>query len=57
MMEDPEKHDEFVKQMQNMLHDEEMDKYFETLTTEQIDGYYMYLKMKRDQRYKITKLL
>lgn len=57
MMKDPEKSEEFRKKMQEMLQNEEILDWVQTLAPAQIDGFLMALQMEKDNRYKVTTLL
>ena len=51
MMKDPEKKNEFVAKMQELIQTENFDEFSQTLTTEQIDGFLMHLQVEKDKRY------
>ncbi len=57
MMKDPLKADEFRAKMQEMLQNEEIIDWVQTLTPEQIDGFLMALQMQKDKRYEVQKLV
>lgn len=57
MMKDPDKAEEFRKKMQEMVKNEEIFDWVQTLTPDQIDGFIMALQMEKDNRYKVTKLV
>lgn len=51
MMKDPAKASEFQDKMHEMLQTEKMDEWSQTLTTEQLDGFLMFLQMEKDKRF------
>jgi hypothetical protein len=57
MMKDPEKANEFRIKMQEMVQNEEVFDWVQTLSPDQIDGFLMALQMQKDNRYKLEKLL
>jgi len=57
MMEDPEKAEEFRKKMQEIIENEEMDVWADSMSHAQMDGFILFLQMKKDQRYKVAKLI
>lgn len=57
MMKDPEKANEFRQKMQDMLKNEEVFDWVETLSSDQIDGFLMALQMKKDKRYEVQTLV
>jgi len=57
MMKDPEKADEFRKKMQEMLKNEEVLEWVNTLDNSQIDGFLMALQMKKDKRWEMKTLI
>lgn len=57
MMKDPEKAEEFRKKMQEMIENEEMDKWADTLSSQQLDGVVTFLRLKQDARFKVSKLV
>ena len=57
MMKDPEKSDEFRKKMHEMVQNEEILDWVQTLQPSQIDGFLMALQMEKDNRYKVQKLV
>ena len=50
MMKDPDKKNEFVVKMQEMVKTENFDQLAQTLTVEQIDGFQMFLQIEKDKR-------
>ena len=57
MMKDPQKADEFRAKMQEMIANEEMLDWVQTLQPEQIDGFLMALQMEKDNRHKVSKFV
>ena len=57
MMKDPEKANEFILKMQEMLQNEEVFDWAATLTPDQIDGFLMALQMQKDKRYEVKTLV
>lgn len=57
MMKDPQKAKEFSIKMQELIKNEEMDKWADTLTIQQLEGFSTFTKMKLDSRYKVQKLV
>lgn len=51
MMKDPKKADEFKQKMNEMLQTSQMDEWSQTLTTEQIDGFIMFLNIEKEKRF------
>ena len=51
MMKDPEKRDEFIEKMKELVHDGRIDEIIEPMTEEQLHGTIMRCKMKLDSRY------
>lgn len=56
MMKDPEKKNEFVQKMQELLKNQDFEKMSQTLTVQQIDGFQVYLQIEKDKRFKQGKL-
>lgn len=57
MMKDPAKADEFKQKMQEMLQTQQIDEWSQTLTTEQIDGFVMFLSMEKEKRFEQKKFI
>lgn len=51
MMKDPEKKNEFLIKMQEMIQTQNFDEFAQTLSTDQIDGFLMFLTMEKDKRF------
>ena len=51
MMQDPEKASEFANKMQEMLKTDDMDQWSQTLTSDQLDGFLMFLNIEKEKRY------
>ena len=51
MMKDPEKKNEFVVKMQEMIQTQNFDEFSQTLTVEQIDGFLMHLQIEKEKRF------
>jgi len=49
VMEDPTKSKEFIKKMQKMVEDEQMDSWYLTLTSQQKDGFIAYMQLKKKE--------
>jgi len=57
MMKDPEKAEEFRQKMEEILKNEEIDMWADTLTTQQLEGFSMFVKLKLDSRHKVSKFV
>lgn len=57
MMKDPEKKNEFVEKIQELIDNQNFEELAQTFTTEQLDGFSMFLRLEKDKRYKMSKLL
>ena len=51
MMKDPEKASEFQEKMNEMLQTQSMDQWSQTLTSDQIDGFLMFLQLEKEKRF------
>ena len=52
MMKDPAKAKEFIKKMQEILQEDQLIEWSQTLTAGQLDSFIMLLRMEKDNRYK-----
>lgn len=57
MMKDPEKAEEFRLKMQEIVKTEEMDQWADSMSSAQLDGFLMFLQMKKDSRVKMGTLV
>ncbi len=57
MMKDPERANEFREKMNEMLQTQSMDEWSQTLTSDQIEGFIMFLQMEKDKRFEQKKFL
>ena len=57
MMSDPVKAAEFAAKMQEAIKEDEVGRWAETLTRDQLDGFVMLLKMEKEKRYSIRKFV
>jgi len=57
IMKDPQKAAEFQEKMQELIKNEEMDKWSETLNTQQLEGFATFMKLKLESRRKLSKLV
>ena len=57
MMNDPVKAAEFAAKMQEAIKDEEVGRWAETLSKEQLDGFIMLLGMEKEKRYSVKKFV
>lgn len=51
MMKDPARANEFKQKMDEMLQTQSMDEWSQTLSSEQLDGFLMFLKIEKEKRY------
>jgi len=51
MMKDPEKKNEFVAKMQEMIQTQNFDEFAQTLSSDQIDGFLMFLNIEKEKRF------
>jgi len=57
MMKDPEKNLEFSKKMQEIIQTENFDQFTQTLSTEQLDGFLMFMQIEKEKRIEQKNLL
>ena len=57
MMKDPAKAAEFTKKMQEILKEDQLIEWSQTLTSGQLDGFIMLLRMEKDNRVKQQRFL
>ena len=57
MMSDPVKAAEFAVKMQEAIKEDEVGRWAETLTRDQLDGFVMLLKMEKEKRYSVKKFV
>lgn len=51
MMNDPERRAEFMEKMNQIIQNDQLDGWFETLTTEQLSGFLTYTQVELDKRH------
>ena len=51
MMKDPEKKNEFVEKMQEMIETQNFDEFAQTLSPDQLDGFIMFLTIEKEKRF------
>jgi len=57
MMKDPMKAEEFQKKMQEVINNNQIIEYAQTLTVDQLDGFIMLCQMEKDKRYEQKRFL
>ena len=57
MMNDPVKAAEFAAKMQEAIKEEKVERWAETLTREQLDGFIQLMKMEKEKRYSVKKFV
>lgn len=57
MMKDPDRANEFREKMNEMLQTQSMDEWSQTLTSDQIEGFIMFLEMEKSKRFEQKKFL
>ena len=56
MMKDPERANEFKEKMQEMLETQNMDEWSQTLSSDQLDGFLMFLNIEKEKRFEQKQL-
>ena len=57
MMKDPEKSQEFANKMKEIIKTENFDQFTQTLSTEQLDGFLMFMQIEKEKRIEQKNLL